>query len=276
MRSSLHYQIHRSEKAHPWVVFLHGAGGSIATWNFQIEAFRPNFNLLLIDLRDHGQSKQVQPSYERYNFDIVSKDIVQVLEKEQIERAHFITLSFGSVLMQALFKRKPAVVDRIVFIGGIFNANSSIKIFVHLARFLNLFLTYPMMYRIFSYLLMPKKEQQFARRVYQQQARKLGADEYIKWLGLYSEFFLLLKSFHRQEIDNKMLVLMGEDDYLFLPSAHAFAKSKMNAELQLVPMAGHICNIDQSQFTNEAILSFLNEGEILSGKQGSIRSCGTN
>jgi len=180
-----------------------------------------------------------------------------VLEKEGITKAHFVTLSFGSVMMQALYEIKPEIVDQMVFIGGVFNANWGIKAFVHLARFLNLFLSYPAMYRLFSFLLMPKKEHQFARRVYQQQARRLGAKEYLKWLGLYSEFFLLLKSFHEQIVRHRMLVLMGEDDYLFLPSARSFAKTKKNVSLELIPKAGHICNIDQPAATNALILNFL-------------------
>ena len=45
----------------PWLVFVHGAGGSIRTWKYQIEAFRPHYRLLLIDLRDHGFSKDILP-----------------------------------------------------------------------------------------------------------------------------------------------------------------------------------------------------------------------
>ena len=259
MRRYLHYRIHGdvANVDKKWLILIHGAGGSIATWNRQIEKLSEHFRLMLIDLRDHGLSKNLSPSYTRYNFDIVSTDILSVLEKEGISKAHFVTLSFGSVMMQALYERKPDLVDQIVFIGGIFNANWGIKGFVHLARFLNVFLSYSMMYRVFSFLLMPKKELQFARRVYQQQPRRLGSKEYLQWLGLYSEFFYLLKSFHQQPIDHPMLILMGEDDYLFLPSARTFSRTKENVQLELIAKAGHICNIDQPTATNTAILNFL-------------------
>jgi len=253
----LNYKTFLHKESKEWIVFLHGAGGSIATWNRQTEAFKQYCNLLLVDLRDHGGSKNISPSYDRYNFDIVSQDVLKVLEHEGINRAHFVTLSFGSVLMQALYKRRPEIVNRMVFIGGVFNANWGIKGFVHLARFLNLFLSYHRMYQIFSFLLMPKKKHQFARRVYQQQAQRLGEMEYVKWLGLYSEFFYLLKSFHDQAIHNPMLVLMGSDDYLFLPSARKFATKESNIELKLISGAGHICNIDQPEATNSEILTFL-------------------
>lgn len=181
----LNYKTFIRNQDSEWIVFIHGAGGSIKTWDYQVEEIQNHYNLLLIDLRDHGNSKGIQPAYSRYNFSIVSKDVLAVLDKEKIQEAHFVTLSFGSVVMQALYERRPALVKKMIFIGGIFNANWGIKSFVHLARLLNLLLTYEQMYRLFSYLLIPQKNHQLARRIYQRQARMLGAKEYLKWLSLY-------------------------------------------------------------------------------------------
>ena len=43
-----------------WVVFVHGAGGSSSIWFKQLRAYREHFNVLLLDLRGHGQSNQLQ------------------------------------------------------------------------------------------------------------------------------------------------------------------------------------------------------------------------
>ncbi|MEO1256718.1 MAG: alpha/beta hydrolase, partial [Bacteroidota bacterium] len=48
------------------IVFIHGAGGSIQTWKYQFDAFKVDFNVLAIDLRDHGSSKHIQPAYNKY------------------------------------------------------------------------------------------------------------------------------------------------------------------------------------------------------------------
>ena len=254
----LHYEKYLHAESSQWIVFLHGAGGSIQTWKSQIDALKTSYNLLLIDLRDHGHSKNIEPAYPKYDFDIISRDVLTVLDLEKITTAHFITLSFGSVLMQSLYHRRPGIVDKMVFVGGIFNANWMIKGFVHLARFFNLFLSFSMMYKVFSYLLMPKKNHQVARRVYQMQARKLSSEEYLKWLGLYSEFFRLLKTFNNQSLSNQMLVLMGSEDYLFLPSAEKFVRNHAQATLAKVNGAGHICNIEKPKETNHIVTDFLN------------------
>lgn len=255
--NTLHYQKFYLSRKSRWVVFIHGAGGNSSTWRHQIDPLKTHFNLLLIDLRDHGGSKNIQPDHAKYNFNIVVEDIKNLMTSLGIANAHFITLSFGSVIAQAVYNQRPELVDRMILIGGVFNANWMIKGFVHLARFLNLFLTYSQMYKAFSYLLMPRKASQPARRLYQREARKLSQQEYLKWLGLYSEFFLMLKSFHDQNIEDKALILMGEHDYLFLPSARKFMKRHSGSQMSIVPTAGHIVNIERPEETNDLIIDFL-------------------
>ena len=53
----LNYSVYRSEENKQWVTFIHGAGGSSSIWFKQIKSFSRCFNLLLIDLRGHGKSK---------------------------------------------------------------------------------------------------------------------------------------------------------------------------------------------------------------------------
>ncbi len=253
----LHYEKSEQPAAdEDWIVFIHGAGGSIQTWKYQLENMH-DVRWLAMDLRDHGQSKNILPSYQSYNFDIISKDIKEVLDFEGIKKASFITLSFGSVLLQAFSLRYPSVVERAVIAGGIFRGNALIKSFVHTARFLNLFLSYPTMYRTFSFLLMPKKRNQLARRIYQMQARKINQEEYLKWIDLYGEFFRLLKTFFHQEVPFPALVIMGGDDYIFLNAARSFSARRTNVSLAVLPKVGHICNIESPKAFNDLTQKFL-------------------
>jgi len=71
----LHYQTYIKSPEANWVVFIRGAGGSIKTWDYQVSDFKKYCNLLLIDLRDHGVSKNVEPQQEKYDFKLISQDI---------------------------------------------------------------------------------------------------------------------------------------------------------------------------------------------------------
>ena len=113
------------------------------------------------------------------------------------------------------------------------------------------------MYGLFSYLLMPKKRNQVARRIYQIQSAKITQEEYMKWIELYGEFFRLLQSFYHQQVPFPTLVIMGTDDYIFLKSAKDFSKSKSNVSLVELDKKGHICNLEAPDTFNKLALDFL-------------------
>lgn len=262
MQEILHFETYQKPDINQWVVFVHGAGGSSKTWLRQLEHFKAFSNVLILDLRDHGQSKNIQPAYEQYTFELVSADIKRVLDSLRIRRAYFISLSFGSVLIQDFSQRYPDMVQKAIFVGGIFNGGLAVRSFVYLARIFNLFLSYRTMYRLFSYILMPKQRNQIARRLYQTQAQKITPIEYMKWVGLYKEFFNLLKRFANQEIDFPALIVMGGDDYVFLKSATRFVRRQPQSQLVIIPQTGHIANIEAPEQFNTIALDFLGKDSV--------------
>jgi len=262
MRDLLHHKIHFLSADADWLVFIHGAGGSIVTWKYQIEAFKPYFNLLLPDLRDHGQSKNIEPAARQYDFDIVADDVLYLLDHLGIRRAHFMSLSLGSVILQKLTQKRRQLVDRMVMAGGVFRATFVIKFFVHSAKYLSYILPYQAIYYIFSWVVMPRKNHKFSRQIFRRQSKKLSPEEYLKWVGLYKDFFRLLKAFFHQPLRNLCLVAMGEQDHVFLEAARRFAANQEHARFVLFEHCGHICNIEQPQKFNKVALSFLSQSSV--------------
>lgn len=252
----LHYERSFLHPEAEWLVFIHGAGGSVATWKYQWEHFRPRFNLLAMDLRDHGASKDLEPAYEHYSFERISADIKEVLDHEGIREAHFLTLSFGSVLLQDLSLRHPSLIRSAVMAGAVFQADAPIKAFLNTALLFHRVLPFRLMYRTFSWLLMPYRRHRTARKIYQRQAEKLDPKAYIKWVGLYHEFFRLLDRFGAKPFAFPALIVMGAEDPVFRASARRIAENSERAELHLLEKAGHICNIDRPKAFNEQALAF--------------------
>ncbi len=253
----LHYKIHRLPTDAPWLVFIHGAGGAIATWKYQTEAFKPFFHLLLLDLRDHGLSKDMEPAYPSYNFDIVCTDILEVIDHLKIEKANFISLSLGSAILQRLDQRRPALVDKMVMAGGVFRATLKMRVLVHASKLLNLLLPYRYIYALFSLIILPKKNHEKSRRLYRQQAKRLTQAEYMKWVGLYGEFFKVLDECFYRPLKKWSLVVMGAEDHVFFKAAHRFVAHQEKATLVVIERCGHICNIEQWQRFNVEALAFL-------------------
>src|SRR5690606_20739989 len=109
----LNYSVYRNENTTKWVTFVHGAGGSSNIWFRQIRAFKSEFNVLLIDLRGHGESKSnlLQSKSQKYTFEVVSNDILEVLKHLQIAKSHFIGISLGTILIRDLAERNPEMVQ---------------------------------------------------------------------------------------------------------------------------------------------------------------------
>lgn len=255
----LHFQTHLLRPESDWVVFIHGAGGSMVTWKYQIEAFQPFFNLLLLDLRGHGQSQGIQPEYKAYNFDIIADDVLEIVDHLGIARAHFLSVSLGSVVLQKLYEKRPELVGKMVMAGGVFRATIAIKLFVHSAKFLSYFLSYPALYNLFSLIVLPRRNHRPSRRIFRLQSRKVPRQEFLKWVALYKDFFRMLRRFFDRELRHLSLVVMGGQDHIFLPAAQRFTAVHPKAQLTIFEQCGHVCNIEQYERFNRVALDFLLE-----------------
>src|SRR6056297_886807 len=121
----LHYQTYYLGQEKDWVVFVHGAGGSSSIWFKQIKAYKKHFNVLLVDLRGHGKSKDLMQKYyeDKYTFQLISKDILNVLDEAGIEKAHFVGVSLGTIIIRTIGEIDPDRVESLVMSGAVTRLN---------------------------------------------------------------------------------------------------------------------------------------------------------
>lgn len=252
----LNHQIVENPSSNEWLVFIHGAGGNMSTWKYQKEHFASTFNLLLIDLRDHGGSSHFQSIPKKYSFDLITNDIVSLLQFLAIKEAHFMSLSMGSLMLQHLALNQPALVKSAVVAGGVYHINESINLFVNTALFFTRILPYRTMYHVFSYLVMPRSNHQQSRKIYIEQSKKLSGAAYRRWITLYQEFRSVLRSFYDQPLTFPLLVVMGSQDYIFLSAAAKYVEKHSLATLAIMQGCGHICTLEQPHLFNQIVSEF--------------------
>ncbi len=257
-RKLLHYEIAGAEEGAKWLVFVHGAGGSIRTWKFQIEHFSKDFRLLLIDLRDHGYSKEMTPGYDAYNFDIIASDVLKVIDKLSITKANFMSLSIGSVILQKIDIMRPKLIDKMVMAGAIFDGSKSMYIYVHLGKLLTYILPFRILYSLFSFIVLPRKNHRLSRYIFRKQSKRMTSIEYLKWVQLYKPFFKLIKEYVKRDLTRPCLIVMGDQDHIFMNSAKKFASNKKNAELSIVKGCGHVVSIESPKIFNQIASDFFN------------------
>ena len=258
----LHHEVIALNPNAPWLVFVHGAGGSIRTWKFQIDAFAPHFRLLLIDLRDHGYSKDILPAFPAYDFDIVAKDILVLIDHLGIEKAHFMSLSIGSVILQKIDIERPELVDRMIMAGAIFDGSKAMHWFVHSGKFLSYILPYRALYWLFSFIVLPRRNHRLSRYIFRRQSRRLTTREYMKWIELYKPFFHLIRDYVNRPVMKKGLVVMGSQDHIFFRAAKQFTEIQKNMRLAVIENCGHVCSIEAPEVFNDLVLRFLQDLEV--------------
>lgn len=256
----LHYKIYQQvEPDAPWVVFVHGAGGSSSIWFLQIKEFIRHFNVLLVDLRGHGRSKHIAHVKEdsNYNFEDITRDILEVLDSLHIQKAHFVGISLGTILIRNLSEIAPERVSSMIMGGAIIRLNVRAKVLVTLGNTFKRMVPYMWLYRFFAWIIMPKERHKKSRLLFVNEAKKVAQKEFMRWFRLTYEVTPLLRYFEEKDTAIPTLYLMGEEDHMFLPAVRCIVERHTNSSLEVITDSGHVCNVDQPQEFNARAIAFL-------------------
>ncbi len=253
----LFHRIYRNEQVRDWVVFVHGAGGSSVVWFKQIRAFRPWFNILMVDLRGHGRSAAYGGNGSPYSLEGISSDILDVMDHHRIIDAHFVGVSLGTVLIRTLQERHPTRVRSAVYAGAVVGFTAPARLLIAAGHSLKYIVPFQALYAVFAWIIMPGRKAQEARRVFRREARSVRPAEFRRWLRLTREVHSKLAARSTLARSSPTLYVMGARDYLFLAPARRAVETDPSAVLNVVERAGHVCNIEQPALFNRIAIAFL-------------------
>lgn len=234
---------------------MHGAGGSSAIWFKQIRAFSNNFNVLVLDLRGHGDSKNMFS--KNYTFDAITHDIVEVIDHLKIVKSHFAGISLGTILIRNLAEKHPERVKSMIMGGAIMKLDFRSQVLMKVGMLCKSIVPYMMLYKLFAFIIMPKKNHKKSRLLFVNEAKKLYQKEFIKWFKLTSEINPLLKMFRLKDVNIPTFYVMGEEDHLFLPAIKKVVSQHVKSSLLVVKNCGHVVNVEQASQFNDASIDFI-------------------
>jgi pimeloyl-ACP methyl ester carboxylesterase len=249
------------ENSSEWVVFVHGAGGSSAVWHKQVKPFSEKFNVLLVDLRGHGQSK-LKTESKKYSFKMIANDVLETLKAHSIETAHFVGVSMGSIIIKQVYSLQPKIVKSMVFAGAVTELNFKSRLLLRIGRIFNNVLPYMVLYKIFARVMMPKKNHERSRKLFIQEAKKLMDKEFKRWFKLTARLTAYLSELEKNKSIIPKLYIMGGEDHLFLAPVKKLVENDESSQLQIVPNCGHVVNIENSIVFNELSIDFIEKQKI--------------
>ena len=255
----LYHKTYLQPKSDQWVAFIHGVGGSSSIWFKQIRYYKEHFNVLLLDLRGHGHSQEAfgDTVLSRYSFEDIAKDVLEVLDHQNIAKAHFVGISMGTIVIRAIGELAPERIQSMVLGGAVTRLNIRSKFLMWVADQVKRFIPFMWLYSFYAYILMPRKHHKESRMLFINDAKKIAGREIMRWFTITSQVTPLLRYFEEKEIDAPVLYLMGDQDYMFLPQVKHIVQKHQHALLQTFEQCGHVVNIEQPDRFNRLSVNFM-------------------
>ena len=94
----MYYELSGKKKA-PVVILSHSLGCSLSMWDPQMNALEQHFQVLRYDIRGHGRSETTPGPYTP---ELLAKDAIALLDALGIDKVHWVGLSMGGMIGQAV------------------------------------------------------------------------------------------------------------------------------------------------------------------------------
>ncbi|MBR0757146.1 alpha/beta fold hydrolase [Bradyrhizobium jicamae] len=242
---SIFYEVHGSGSP---LILTHGYSSTSAMWQGQIEALAKQHQLILWDMRGHGQSDYPDDPLA-YSEALTVADIAALLDTVGADKAVIGGLSLGGYMSLAFHRAHPERVRALLIIdtGPGFKKDDARETWNKRAR---------------------DTGERFERDgldILKSASRERASVTHrnAKGLALAARGMLAQRDARVIEslpdIKVPSLVVVGADDTPFLAASDYMAAKIPGAQKIVIPNAGHAVNIDQPQAFIDAVLQFLDQ-----------------
>jgi 3-oxoadipate enol-lactonase len=250
----IYYELHGPEYGEV-LVLSNGILMSTASWAFQTPVLSKHYRLLLYDCRGMWQSEH---SPGPYSMALHADDLAALLDALDIQGAHIAGTSYGAEISMLFALRHPQRVQSLIvtsavsYIDPLLRGMGDAWLAAAEARDPEL------LYRVVYPLTFSEAWIAANAAVLEQARERYRALDMDAFRELLLAFLQLDVTADLHEITAPTLVLVGEHD-LLKPRKHAevIAREIPDAELGIIPHAGHAAVWEQPDVFNSLILGFL-------------------
>ena len=233
----------------PVVVLSNSLGATRGMWDPQVPALAERYRVVTYDTRGHGESSSPAGPY---SLDDLVDDVLALLDRLGVRRAHVAGLSLGGMMALRLAAREPARVDRLVALAT--SAKPDPQSFLDRAAAARSGGTAPLAPTVVSRWLTPAYAAEHPDLVARLEAMIVAADD--EGYALCCEVVAAVDL--REDLGRitaPTLVVSGaEDPALPPPHQQAIAEGIAGASLVSVSPGAHLPNLEQPLEVTGALL----------------------
>ncbi|AXO87575.1 alpha/beta fold hydrolase [Pseudomonas parafulva] len=247
----LHYEVHGQGEP---LVLLHGLGSSSQDWERQVPVLSRHYQVILMDLRGHGQSAKPRSGYRIATF---SDDLLALLQHLGCGPVHVVGLSMGGMVGFQFAVDHPQWLRSLCIVNSAPEVKRrSLEHWLWWAKRWSLarLLSVETVGRGLAARLFPKPEQAALRRSMAQRWARNDKRAYLK-------SFDAIVGWGVQErigaIECPTLVIAADHDYTPVQHKQRYVALMPHATLAVIEDSRHATPLDQPEVFNQTLLRFL-------------------
>lgn len=252
----LYYELHGEGKE--TLVLNNGIIASTATWVYQLPALTPHFRVLLYDMRGQGKSQKWRKGDPEYTWKTHADDLAALLDVLSIESAHVGGISYGGELALVFALHYPLRCEKLIVADAVSHIEAQLAAIVDSWARVAALGDHELFYRVTWYWSF---SEQCFREYYDFLLSRIEAAKvlHLPSVEQLCRCFLSLDITDRlDEIQHPTCVMVGEQDLLKPPHySETIAAHMPNAELYVLPDAGHASFWENAAEFNRVMLTFL-------------------
>jgi 3-oxoadipate enol-lactonase len=239
----------------PVVMLSHSLASSMVMWDPQLGALEPHFKVLRYDMRGHGRSAAPDGPY---SLEMLAEDAVALLDALDIDTVHFVGLSIGGMIGQGFALNHGDRLESLVLCdtSAIMPAEAQPILQQRIAAARQNGMADQVdgtLERWFTpqYLKANPPQVELIREQIKTTplAGYIGCSEALRGLNYLERL---------SEIKVPTLIVVGEEDPgTPVAASQAIHERIAGSQLVILPSAMHLCNIEQAESFNRALLKFL-------------------
>ncbi|MEJ0032771.1 MAG: alpha/beta hydrolase [Bacteroidota bacterium] len=109
----MYYEIYGNTNK-PTLLLIHGNGGNINTWRRQIEHFKRNYTVIIVDSRAHGKSEDGD---KELTYELMAEDFNSLVNHLNLKSVSILGQSDGAVISLILAIKHPQKLDKLIAMG---------------------------------------------------------------------------------------------------------------------------------------------------------------